>query len=258
MVTIPMSFQVYLEKNSTVFEGIDTIICGFHGLGEVGWIACRHLVEILDLERYGVIQSNIAAPPFISMEGERVCLPFELYGREEGPIIFLSRLQPYRHAQVEFSIEFANWINNQFQNGLFIGGVDTQLRSSDYGYRYIPTKALLNKNQSKIKIEKQEIIDNVLEPGLFVTGPLAVTLGHLDLLDFTGLGILAYAERERPDPLGAANSIKKIAEILQIDIPVENLERNAVEIQEQLQKHLLAAQTAEPSRSDEKRPPIYT
>ncbi|MFQ5977654.1 MAG: proteasome assembly chaperone family protein [Candidatus Heimdallarchaeota archaeon] len=254
-----MSFQVFLDSDSTIIESADTIICGFHGLGEVGWIACRHLIDTLDLERCGVVQSTSAAPPFISLEGENLCLPFELYGRNKGPIVFLSRLQPYRHAQVEFSLELANWINDNFQNGFFIGGVDARLRNSESDLRYIPTRALLaEKGDSKLNIVFQEIRDHVLEPGLFVTGPLAVVMGHLDLLKFPGLGILAYAERERPDPIGAANAIKKVGEILDTEISVEELQKNAEEVQEQIQQHLLAAQSAEPERTDEKRPPIYT
>ena len=253
-----MTFQVFYDKNSDM-EKSDTIICGFHGLGEVGWIACHHIVENLQLERFGVVQSISAAPPFISMEGTKLCLPFELYGRKNNPIVFLSRLQPYRHAQVEFSLEFASWINNNFQNGLFLGGIDTRLRTGDFDLRYIPTKALLNgKGTDKLNISTKEIRDYVFEPGLFVTGPLAVVMGHLDLLDFPALGILAYAERERPDPLGAAIVIKKIAELLTIEISVEELEKNAQEIKEQLQQHLMVTATTEPDRIDGKRPPIYT
>ncbi|MFX0113885.1 MAG: proteasome assembly chaperone family protein [Candidatus Hodarchaeota archaeon] len=254
-----MSFQVFLDNDLRVIESANTIICGFHGLGEVGWIACRHLVDALDLERCGVIQSTSAAPPFISMEGEKLCLPFELYGREKGPIVFLSRLQPYRHAQVEFSLNLAEWINKHFQNGFFIGGVDVRLRNSDFDLRYIPTQAFLaGKGKERLNIAFQEVRDHVLESGLFVTGPLAVVMGHLDLLNFPGLGILAYAERERPDPFGAVNAIKKLEEIIKIEIPVEELLKNAEELQDQIQQHLLAAQSAEPDRGDEKRPPIYT
>ncbi|MHA2271391.1 MAG: proteasome assembly chaperone family protein [Candidatus Hodarchaeales archaeon] len=254
-----MNFQVLFDKNSSIIDDSNTIICGFHGLGEVGWIACRHLVDALDLDRFGVVQSSTAAPPFISMEGEKLCLPFELYGREKGPVVFLSRLQPYRHAQVEFSLELADWIGKNFQNGFFIGGVDARLRTSDFNLRYIPTRALLaGKANNKLDITFQEIRDHVLEPGLFVTGPLAVVMGHLDLLNFPGLGVLAFAERERPDPVAAVNAVKKIGEILKIEIPVEELLKNATEVQEQLQQHLLAAQSEEPDRTDEKRPPIYT
>ena len=62
-----MNFQVLFDENSSVIENSNTIICGFHGLGEVGWIACRHrvfrgLVSIVDGEYDNVRCSNELLP----------------------------------------------------------------------------------------------------------------------------------------------------------------------------------------------------
>ncbi len=232
-----MQFEVIIE-NKKALAKCKRFVTGFHGLGEVGFITVRHMVEELKCERVAIISSS-ASPPFISIEKGRLKLPFEIYAHEDIAI-FIPHLQPYRHVQIEFSEHLSNWIMQQgFEEGYFVGGVDSRLRSGDENIRYIPTREFIT--------QKKELDAPFLEDELFVAGPLAVMLGLLDLNQFSALGILTYADRSRPDTNSAAEAVTKLALILDIKVDISSLLEDKQEIEEKLLQKLAAAQEEEKS-----------
>ena len=60
----------------------------------------------------------------------------------------------------------------------------------------------------------------------------------LDVFSFPTLGVLAYAERDRPDPLGAVSAIEKLSTILNINISTDELIKNAQVIEEAIKRQL--------------------
>ncbi|MFX1511142.1 MAG: proteasome assembly chaperone family protein [Promethearchaeota archaeon] len=232
-----MQFEVIVE-NEEALKKCKKFVTGFHGLGEVGFITVRHLVEELKCERVAIISSS-AAPPFVSIEKGRLKLPFELYVHQDIAI-FIPHLQHYRHVQIEFSEHLSNWIIQQgFEVGYFIGGVDVRLQTGDENVRYIPTREYI--------AQKKELDAPFLEDELFVAGPLAVMLGLLDLNQFPAIGILTYADRSHPDTSSAAKAVTKLAQILDIKVEVSSLLEDKQEIEEKLLQKLAAAQEEEKS-----------
>jgi uncharacterized protein len=229
------SFEIIIE-NPAAFNTKTTFITGFHGLGAVGYIAIKHIIDELKLERVGVLKSS-AAPPFISLtEDGCLALAFEFYGTSDHRLLFFfPRLPPYRHSEAEFSDQLAEWVIEQrFEQAILIGGVDKRLREEKDTIslvRYIPTRTY---SSFLHKSDQLNILNNLLTPGLFVQGPLAVMLGILDLKKFSALGILAYAERERPDPEGAAHAIQILNKLLNINCSVEELVKNALLIEKEM------------------------
>ena len=138
----------------------------------------------------------------------KIVLPFEFYSSEKI-LIFLPRLPPYRHLEQEFAESLVEWIlSQQFEQIMLIGGVDRSLKEDkNQNVRYVPTSKFLSMNQDKIK-------ENILDSGLMIQGPLALMLGLLDIEKKSALGVLAYAERDRPDPQGAAFAIEALNEII--------------------------------------------
>ena len=216
-------FQLILEDEES-FNKTKYFISGFQGLGSVGFIAIKHLIDNLEINgkkvtRIGVIKSK-AAPPFIYLENEQIVVPFELYALEEF-LIFLPRLPPYRHDEREFSESIASWIINskQFEMTLLVGGVDKSLKGeNDSNVKFVPTRSF-----KELKEYWPDLKNNLLSSGLMIQGPLAIMLGLLDLEKFPALGILSYAERERPDLQGAAEAIKVINSLLKIDCSLDEL-----------------------------------
>jgi predicted ATP-grasp superfamily ATP-dependent carboligase len=101
-----------------------------------------------------------------------------------------------------------------------------------------------------------EVRDNLLDPGLFVAGPLAIMLGYLDMSMFPASGLLAYAQRDRPDPSGAIVIIKKLNELLKISVETEELSSNAKAIEEEIKKQLAPIEENQAEDLSSKR--IYT
>jgi uncharacterized protein len=251
-----MKFKIFVE-NPKILDQCTSFIAGYHGLGEIGYITVSHMIDDLKLKRIATIMSS-GAPPFISVQNNQLKLPFEIYGKEEYDFaVFIPHLQPYRHVQIEFSEKLSEWILRQkkLENAYFIGGVDVRLKSSDSNIQFIPTRKFLDYPSLPEKVNS-EIKENLLDAGLFVAGPLAIMLGYLDMSMFPAVGLLAYAQRDRPDPLGAVAAIKKINEILNINVNTEVLVQNAQTIEEEIKRQLAPIEESQSDKPDTKR--MYT
>ncbi|MHA2223686.1 MAG: proteasome assembly chaperone family protein [Candidatus Hodarchaeales archaeon] len=233
-----MKFKIFKEE-SDILNQCQIFIGGWHGLGEIGYITVSHIVQELQLHRIATIMSS-GAPPFISVQDNQLRLPFEIYGKDELEFaVFVPHLQPYRHVQIEFSEKLSEWIlgHQNFEVAYFLGGVDKRLKSSDNSLQYIPSRSLYT-YQRLPEGFTDEVKKNLLDPGLFVAGPLAIMLGYLDMNLFPAIGLLAYAERERPDPLGAVAAVNQLNTLLEIDIKTDELVKNARVIEEEVKRQL--------------------
>lgn len=218
-------FEIILKEGFKVQPG-STFICGFHGLGEVGFLSTAHLTRVLDAERVGFIKSDML-PLFVSMESERLILPFELYSYRK--IIFLvPRFQPHQSEQWQFVDQVARWILSQkFSEVVLLGGLDASFKEDESDMRCVPTTAY------KQHLEKWDV--PLLEEGLFVAGPLALLLAELEMHNLPAVGILTYATRGRPDPGAAAVMLKKINSVYGLTADVDQLLEESKEI-ERLEK----------------------
>ncbi|MFX1286155.1 MAG: proteasome assembly chaperone family protein [Promethearchaeota archaeon] len=251
-----MKFKIFIEQPE-ILDQCNIFIGGWHGLGEIGYISVSHLIQELKMQRIATIMSS-GAPPFISVQENRLRLPFEIYGGNELDFaVFIPHLQPYRHVQIEFSEKLSEWIlsHKNFEITYFIGGVDINLKASDNPLQYIPSRALFS-HSSLPDGFIEEVKTNLLNPGLFVAGPLAIMLGYLDMNMFPAVGLLAYAERDRPDPLGAVAAVEKLSNLLNVEIQTEELIRNARVIEEEIKRQLAPMEDTEKDRLSSRR--MYT
>lgn len=227
VATADSSFKIILKKDFKIKPG-STFICGFHGLGEVGFLSTAHLTRTLEAERIGFIKSDML-PLFVSMENKRLVLPFELYSYAKKKMIFLvPRFQPHQSEQWGFIDKLARWVaKNNFKETLLLGGLDASFKEDEESMRCVPTTAYGE------LVEKWKV--PLLEEGLFVAGPLALFLAELEMHDAPALGLLTYATRGRPDPRSAATMLEKINEIYGVRANVEQLLEESREI-ERLEK----------------------
>ncbi|MHA1271396.1 MAG: proteasome assembly chaperone family protein [Candidatus Helarchaeota archaeon] len=229
-----LEINIILEKDYD-FTGFN-LITGFHGIGACGFITVRHIIETLKCERVGFIETEML-PALVSLENEKLVMPFELYVYEEN-LIFLPRFQPYRSEQRVIAHDISNWIiKNKFKNAFLVGGLDSKFKKDgDDKIRVVPTTPAV----SLIK-DKEDII--LLERGLFVTGPLALFLTYFEIQKFSALAILPYAERERPDPRASASAIKVLNKFCKLDINTEQLLKDATRIEEEIEEVFLQERT---------------
>lgn len=235
-MSLESNFNLVIEDNEA-FKKTKYFVSGFHGLGSVGFIAMKQLIDNLEIngnkvKRIGIIKSR-AAPPYIYLENERIAVPFELYALDKI-LFFLPRLPPYRHYESDFAESLVSWIINskQFELTLLIGGVVKSLQEKDESnVKFVPSRAF-----KELKHDWPELQNNLLQTGLMIQGPLAIMLGLLDLENFPALGILSFAEREKPDPVGASEAIKVINSLLNINCPLDDLLKTSDALEDDLKQ----------------------
>ncbi len=228
--TRPSTFKILIKEGKEI-EPNSIFITGFHGLGEVGYLSVAHLIRSLEAERIGFIKSDVM-PLFVSVENGHISLPFELF-KYKNFVFLVPRFQPHQAEQWNFIDELATWLSDmKFKDIILIGGLDINFREDEEEtMRGVPTSA------AKEKLEKWGI--PLLEEGLFVAGPLALLLAHLEIREMSAIGLLSYAQRGRPDPKAAATTLEKINKMFDINIDVTQLLDESKEIEkiEKMKRH---------------------
>ncbi len=215
-----------------------TLMTGFHGIGETGYIAVSYLIHAMSAERIGFVKVAYP-PPFIATCEEGIVTPFEVF--KKGNVVFVKlEFTPHRSEESEFSKAVASWaVKEKFRDAVLIGGLDSTFRSGKDDYRIVPTQAylpMLKKFNTK-----------TLDPGLFVYGPLAVILSQFEIHRFPAVAVLPYATAARADPGAAAVAIRNICKAYNLKVDVSDLEKDAKEIEEEIDRRM--RQTKESLRS---------
>lgn len=206
-----------------------TLITGFHGVGETGYISVSYLVHALHAKRIGFV--DVAhPPPFIATSEEGLVTPFEVY--RSGSIVLVKlEFSPHRTEEAEFAQTLAQWVmENKFKDAVLIGGLDGSLQSGKDGVRIVTT--------GKYPLKAKKMKHHRLETGLFVYGPLAVMLAEFEKRNFPAVAVLPYASAEHADPKAAATAIKVVSKAYGLRVSVRDLEYDAEDIEEELDKRM--------------------
>lgn len=206
-----------------------TLITGFHGVGETGYISVSYLVHGLNAKRIGFV--DVAhPPPFIATSDSGLVTPFEVY--KAGRIVLVKlEFSPHRAEEAEFAKTVAHWVmDNKFRDAVLIGGLDGSLQSGSDGVRIVPTRTY--------PLKSMKMKHPTLEAGLFVYGPLAVMLGEFEKRSFPAIAVLPYASANHADPKAAATAIRSVAKAYRLKVDVKDLEYDAKDIEEEMEKRL--------------------
>jgi len=206
-----------------------TLITGFHGVGETGYIALSYLVHALKAERIGFVEVAYP-PPFIAATDKGIATPFEVYRKGDMVLVKLE-FSPHRSEEAEFAKALASWtVDQEFSDAILIGGLDSNFQDNKHQLRVVPTHAYFR--------EFKNFDAPTLEPELFVYGPLAVMLSEFEMRNFPALAVLPYASAMRPDPRAAAVAIKAICKTHRLKVDVTELEKDAKEIEVEIEKRM--------------------
>ncbi len=206
-----------------------TLITGFHGVGETGYISVSYLVHALNSKRIGFV--DVAhPPPFIATSESGLVTPFEVY--RSGSIVLVKlEFSPHRTEEAEFAKTLAQWVmENKFKDAVLIGGLDGSLQSGKDDVRIITT--------GKYPLKAKKMKQPRLETGLFVYGPLAVMLAEFEKRNFPAVAVLPYASAEHADPKAAATAIKAVSKAYGLKVSVRDLEYDAEDIEEEIDKRM--------------------
>jgi uncharacterized protein len=203
--------------NSKNLKG-STLVTGFHGVGQTGYIATSYMIHALKADRIGFVDvSN--PPPWVGTAEGGLVTPFEVYRKNKVVLIKLE-FSPHRSEEAEFAKTLSDWaVNQKFKDAILIGGLDIAFRHNKDDFCVVPTGAYLD----RAKIFKAPI----LEPGLLVYGPLAVMLSQFEIHDFPAVAVLPYAEPARADPAAAALALRKISKAYNYNVDVNELVKDA-------------------------------
>jgi uncharacterized protein len=201
-----------------------TLVTGFHGVGQTGYIATSYMIHALKAERIGFIDvSN--PPPWVGTAEGGLVTPFEVYQKRKTVLVKLE-FSPHKTEEAEFAKSLSDWaIQQKFKDAILIGGLDSAFKQAREDFCVVPTGAYLN----RVKQFKAPI----LEPGLLVYGPLAVMLNQFEIHDFPAVAVLPYAEPARADPAAAALAIRKISKVYNFNVQVNDLVKDAKFIEQE-------------------------
>lgn len=204
-----------------------TLISGFYGIGKVGFIAVNHMVAALNARLIGYIVTDFL-PPFLSVKDERLVLPFEIYRYED--IIFINAyFEPYKLEHRSFAEQVVNWCEaNKLEQLLLVGGLDSRLRVDEE----VLAKGVFT---SKYKKLYPDVKLDLMDEGLFITGPMALILMYSEIRQYPAIGIMPYAERSRPDPIAASHAVELINDLLGLDCGIDELIQEAESIENEIQ-----------------------
>jgi uncharacterized protein len=198
-------------------------------VGETGYISVSFLVHALKADRIGFV--DVAhPPPFVATSDSGLVTPFEVY--KAGKVVLVKlEFSPHRTEEAEFARTLARWVvDNGFRDAVLIGGLDASLKSGPDGMRVVPTQSY--------PLRSMKMKHPTLEAGLFVYGPLAVMLGEFEKRDFPAIAVLPYASANHADPKAAATAIKSIAKSYRLKVDVKDLEYDAKDIEQEIDKRL--------------------
>ncbi|MCS7140061.1 MAG: PAC2 family protein [Candidatus Nezhaarchaeota archaeon] len=222
-----MSVQVVLREE---LPSNGVFITGFQGVGITGYIAIKYMISTLSAKPVGFILSN-RMPPFVWMEGNRLATPIQLF-KYDRCIFMLAEFIPSPPETYNLINNVCKWVSSRFSEALLIGGLD--LRVKKEGETEKVKFAATSKAISKVLSQGYR----VLEPGLYITGPLALMLMKFEQLDFPAIAILAYANTLRPDPMAAAIAIEYFSKMYGISVNTEQLVKDAQRIEAEIEESI--------------------
>jgi len=224
------NIEFWFDKDYSFNDNI--LLNGWHGVGECGFISLNHLVKELEARRIGVIVTE-SMPHFVTMKDGHLSYPFEIY-KKDNLVIILPFFDPIKTEYIELTKAIVEWtVEEKFSQAILIGGLDNRLKDN------AKLKCLYT-DAFKLKHPKFDI--ELLDEGLYVTGPLAYTLMFFGLKNFPALTLLPYADRSRPDPMAASIAIEVINNLLEINVDVNELIEEAERIEKKIQSLIKASQ----------------
>ncbi|BDB97176.1 proteasome assembly chaperone family protein [Saccharolobus caldissimus] len=219
--------KVVLKKDPAQLRGA-TFITGFRTIGEVGYLATRHLALKRNMERIGyVVTKYYRDVAFLDEYG--LATPFDIfYDNEKHLIVLLNHILPFQREWNDFAASIIKWIKKiSINNLILIGALDKRYKMGNENLKWLKT------SKCQLSLDYPQ-----LDKQLLMVGPLALFTLHSEIEDLSAIVLLPYADRERTDPAAAATAIEALNKILGLNVSVDELYEEAKRIEEDLQKQM--------------------
>ncbi len=195
-----------------------TLIVGWHGLGQTGFLSVQTMVDLLKLKRALAIYSEWL-PPYIAIKHGKIMYPVEIYEKDDF-LVMVPYFEPTRDKLNKFIYQVLLFLKSEgVKEIIAIGGLDSNLKEESLDLNEedilenkkedLPTQLAVPRDSIRVVKNKHFPEDSpldkytILDDGLYIAGPLALVLLLSEMIGLPAAGILAYADRERPDPKAA-------------------------------------------------------
>lgn len=189
------------------------LITGFPGFGYVGTIATRYLASKTGSVKIGDIVTRYM-PDFVAVEDYGVMTPYEIFlAKDKDLLIVVNNALPSTPERVPYALTLADWFKSiNGGKAILAGGLNIKLKEGDESFRWVSN----SEHEWSFK-------EPALSRGNYIVGPLATLYTVFTLRKIPTLLILPYTEPGKYDPSAAAIFIKKLNEILDMNVSVDDL-----------------------------------
>jgi len=209
-----------------------TIIEGFPGFGLVGTIVTEFLVNHTDTKEIGQITSDKIQPVVAVHEGKTV-KPITIFYNKKYNLLILHSITPGGGMEWELGDTIVQMAKEcEAKRILSVEGVLAQKGESE-GVHYFTGDEEMEKQLQEKGLE-------VLDQGIVV----GVTAALIARSDYNLVSLFAETQSQLPDARAAAEVIKVLDKVLDLEVDPEPLMKQAEEFEEKLKKLMQQGQQA--------------
>ncbi|OUJ18349.1 Archaeal enzyme of ATP-grasp superfamily [Methanonatronarchaeum thermophilum] len=236
--------EIVLQKETKIENPV--IIEGFPGIGLIGNIAARYMIDAMDFREIGLIKSNRYPPVAIIQEGEAQH-PLRIYKKNEY-IIFTSDIPLTSDLAKDVAREIVQWsIQKNSQIIISIAGISTTSRDASRVF----SAAREKKDLQGIEEQTEKFTTgNIL-------GFTGCILNESKIQGIPAITLLGETRGIGPDPRSAADVIQILNNYLNIDIDTTKLIEEAERIEEEMNKMMQRMEEMEETKTPTAKSPMY-
>lgn len=228
----------FVEYERREWEGY-TLIEGFPGMGLVGTISAKYLVDHLDFKEVGYLYSD-SFMPIIRIHDGLPVHPSRIYVNDKHKLVVLISEQLIPRPFIpQIAHTVVNWIKqNKIKRVISLAGLQTGQKNDMTVY------AIAANKQSKRFFKGLDV--QIIDEGI-TTGITAVMLLHLKDTDIDALSILGNVTFGA-DYKAAAELIKRLNKLLNLKMDVKPLIEKAKKTEEEILSQMKKVQEAQVSQ----------
>jgi len=225
------------------------LIEGFPGMGLVGTIAAKYLIEKLHMKKLGYIHSDIFVPLIRVRDGKPVYPSRIFFGKEKKLVVIISEQVIPNNNINDFAEKIVDWIKQKkFRRVISLNGIQSADKPETVYGIASNDKSIGLLQQSKVEIVKEGI----------TTGISAAMLLELKTYGIEAISLLAPIKLPA-DYKAAAVLIKKLNDVLGLNIDIVPLMKEAKTAEDELTKFMQSMKEHQQQMQQmEKDTPTYT
>jgi len=223
------------------------IVEGFPGIGLVGNIASQHLIDELDMEYVGSMESKYFPPIAVLFNGI-INMPVRIYQSKDHNILtVISDIPIHPTISYEVSKVLVDWAQSiNVKEIVSIAGIAT-MSSEEKVFGAATNDDMLDKIKDHVEIFQVGTISGI--SGSVMT--------ECVMRNIPAISLLGETNSPNPDPRAAASVIKILNKIYDLPIDTDNLMEQAEQIEIELQKLAEQVKTSEEGEQPRREFPMY-